>query len=671
MVDNADKKKTFNAFAVKILICFLLLLQLFPPLWVQDVTSLRHFLIALFDVSALAVVCTGVFKYRTNIASVFKFKPFVIWAALIVWMAISMIWAINIIESIAVLNRWILIFGASTLTGILLCDNKKIFHVLVFCTIAVTLINVLTCIIGYYYFDLHISQRRNLMLNGGYGNKNIFAVCLLLKLPLLYYAALRYKNVWKIICWLLIASVSFCLIILSTRSTFIGLFMQIIFLIAYATLQKFRFRAQNRYLLYTLVVILCTVAGFFAGNWFIQYNYNKYAKKDVQNNYTVAARVKTIEEGNSKGRLIIWHNTAEIIKKHPLRGYGVGNHKLAIMQVEAAKKMNYVVSDHAHNDFLEMQSELGITGELLYILLYLSTALIGIRTIYSKKTKEPYRLIALCSLLLLVTYMNDALFNFPNERASCQVYLALSIGLMMFAYFKSNANNYQTDKAKYVLIFFCILTAACLYTESSHFVSSVIQRQRIMCHNSHNRHHIPPSHWEHVTPWLPNIDESTKPIKINNAMMYALEGDYRTAVDMVLSDNANPYYGLKEYRLASYYAHLNMTDSSNIWADRCIAMKPLCYDPVSVKIGNCKKAGDISGQIKLLEDYLQRQQNEPRAWICLIDIYLGQGDYNQAEKIYQQFLVNNDEIPEILAKKSEINKLKAAEIKEKTEFKQK
>ena len=35
-----------------------------------------------------------------------------------------------------------------------------------------------------------------------------------------------------------------------------------------------------------------------------------------------------------------------------------------------------------------------------------------------------------------------------------------------------------------------------------------------------------------------NIDESTKPIAINNAAMFALEGDYRTAINMILIDNS-------------------------------------------------------------------------------------------------------------------------------------
>ncbi|MBP3254294.1 MAG: O-antigen ligase family protein [Bacteroidales bacterium] len=658
------EKVHFNGLLSRIVICFLLLIQLFPPLWVQDVTSLRHFLLALFNVSALGIVVSGVYRQNIKVCNPLKFRPAMVLGLLIVWMAVSIIWAMNKVESIAVINRWILVFFASCLTGVMLCNDKKLFRWLIYCTMVVTFVNVLTCIIGYYYFDLHISQRRNLMLNGGYGNKNIFAVCLLLKLPLLYYAIFRYKGFVRAASLFLTFTVCFCLIILSTRSTFIGLGMHLTVLLLYALTEKIRFKADTKYIALVGLTVVIVLAGFFAGNKFISYNYNKYASKDVENFYTVGARVKTIEEGNSKGRLVIWKNTSEIIKRNPWLGYGVGNHKLAIMQVEAAKKMNYIVSDHAHNDFLEMQSELGVVGEALYVVFYLSMFVCAIRIIVNKKTKKQYRIIALCSMLMLLSYMNDAMFNFPLERATPQIYLALSTALLMFAKFQTSSLLHSGLKFKHIkafLPFVCVIAAATFYIETTHFLSSVVQRQRILCHNSHNKNRVPPSYWVNAAPWLPNIDESTKPIAINNAMMFALEGDYRQAVNIILADDSNPYYALKEYRLASYYSHLNMTDSAFYWADKCSEKKPLCYDPVRIKADTYARMGDTCMQTKLIEQYLLRETKDERAWIDLMNVYIKRKDYNKADSIYKQSLVENGEKQVILSKKHEIEALKEVE----------
>ncbi len=663
MTITDNKNKTFPKLITNILICFLLLIQLFPPLWIQDITSLRHFLIALFDVSLLGVILVNIFKEKIRILNPLRFKPIGIFLLLLIIMLISISWAINKVEAIAVLNRWVLVFLVAFLVGIILFNNTKLLHTLIYCTMIITFINIATCIIGYYHFDLHISQRHNLMLNGGYGNKNIFAVCLALKLPLLYYAIIYYKRIWKIISLVLVMGVCFSLMILSTRSTFISMFLQVIILLFYCIYEKFVLKTKNKNFLWAMLSILVIVIGFFIGNQFIQYNYNKYAKHDIKNNYTLGARVKTIEQGNSKGRLLIWKNTLEIIKQKPLIGYGIGNHKLNIMRVEAAKKTNYVVSDHAHNDFLEMQSELGIVGELLYLLLYISMGIIGLKIVLNKKTHERYRLIALVSLLILVTYAIDALFNFPNERATPQIYFALSFALMLVIYNKINNKTNTIKHPKRVCIPIIIFSVGLLYIETCHFMSSIVQHQRILCSNSRNKNNIPPSYWVNISPWLPNVDESTKPIAINNASMFALEEDYRTAIDMILKDNANPFYGLKEYRLASYYAHLGKLDSSFYWANKCIKIKPLCYDPVSVEVGNYKQLGDTTSMIKVLEDYLKREKSDSRAWVSLINIYISKGDLNKAVEKYDEFFLYNKENKEFCLQKSTIEKIEKAKNK--------
>lgn len=650
------ERTKLNNIGVKIQISFLILLQLFPPLWIQDVTSLRHFLIAIFDLATFLFIIFSFKKQNIKCANPLRYKPIIILLCLIIWMGISIFWAINTIEGLATLNRWIIVWFCAFFISILLSNNNKAFDTLVYITILTTFVNILVCIIGYYHFDVYISQRRNLMLNGGYGNKNIFAACLLLKLPLLYYATIRYKKIWKFISLILIFSVCFCLIIISTRSSFIGLFFQLIMLIMFALIEKFRFQSSNKYLVKISLIVCVAVVGFLLGNAFIKYNYNKYAAKNVQNNYTIEARVATIESGNSKGRLLIWKNTSEIIKRNPIWGYGVGNHKLAIMQVEAAKKINYVVSDHAHNDFLEMQSELGVIGELLYLLLYLSMFLIGAKIILNKHTQRIYRLIALCSLLMLITYMNDAMFNFPLERASMQLYLALSIGMMVFVKYKTN--NSKNLKINYSLSLFAFILGISFIIEGTHFYSSILQHQRILCHNSGNKNNVPPEYWVKHTPCLPNIDESTKPIMINNASMFALQGDYRTAINMVKQDNSNPYYGLKEYRLASYYAHLDMMDSAFFWADSCIKVKPLCYDPVIIKASYFSRLGDKETEIRIIKNYLKKTTKEPRAWSDLINIYIKEGDYQQAMKTYEQAMVDNYKNSKILVKKWEIEELK-------------
>ena len=164
-------------------------------------------------------------------------------------------------------------------------------------------------------------------------------------------------------------------------------------LFGYSIFVVLRHRKSKTLILTIGFLIASALLGFFAGDLFIKYNFKHYCaqnniaktfEKDVSP-YSVAYRFKTIEDGNSKGRLIIWRNTISIIKDKPWLGYGVGNHKLAIQKVEAAQKHNYVVSDHAHNDYLEMWSELGVFGLISYLLLFLSALVLFLKTVFKKR----------------------------------------------------------------------------------------------------------------------------------------------------------------------------------------------------------------------------------------------------------------------------------------------
>lgn len=624
-------KKGSYSLAAKIFICVLICIQLFPPILVLDSTSLRHFLIALLDISALGYVCFHTYKYKSCpiVAKSFSSPLIAIWFVLLAYMGVSLLWTINPIEGLAVWNRWIVVIVSAVLACNFLIGENKTFKCLVVCTLVIAAINVLSCIICYYAFDVHISQRNNLKLHGFYGNKNIFAVALLFKLPFLYYAFLRYKGFIRYFALGLIFSVAFCLVIISTRSSFIGLGLQIAFLIAYAIYAFFAFDRKKSVFVRFLVPIVIALAGFFSGNAFIKYNFEHYAKNKTVNNYTVGARLDSIAEGNSKGRLLIWHNTWEIIKQRPWTGYGVGNHKLAIMKVECAKKSDYIVSDHAHNDFLEMFSELGVFGLLIYGLTYLLAAVETLRQVFSRKTREVQRLRAMAGGMLILTYLNDALFNFPLERADCQIYLAIGLGLLLSGRIKASTKPNRTI-AKPFLVLLTVVMVPVFVLEETHCYSSVMQKRRILQHNGNKNITLTAKQWDRRTPKFPNIDESTHPRAVNIAERYASEKRYREAIDILLCDNSNPYYSLREYRLANYYNKLGDPDSASVWANRCTKMKPLCYFPVRELFPSVAREGGDAAKMKLIDEFLLRNPKEPLAWEDKAKLLLKQKNYQSA-----------------------------------------
>jgi tetratricopeptide (TPR) repeat protein len=156
-----------------------------------------------------------------------------------------------------------------------------------------------------------------------------------------------------------------------------------------------------------------------------------------------------------------------------------------------------------------------------------------------------------------------------------------------------------------------------------HCQSSILQKKRIHQHNGDTTIKYTPEDWLNKMPFLPNIDESTKPIAVNTAERFATAGNYRKAIDILLKDNSNPYYSLREYRLANYYNKIeNKSDSAAYWAQRCIEMKPLCYSPVRVLVNIAGKKGDSQTQLDLINSYLEKYQLEPMAWEDKINVLL-------------------------------------------------
>ncbi|MBQ9254261.1 MAG: O-antigen ligase family protein [Bacteroidales bacterium] len=636
------------------LIIFLFILQVFPPLWCNDVTSLRHFFLSIFDIIGIGFIVYSVFKNDSKIINPLNFTTMKLFGILILWMLLSIIWSLNGVESLAVANRWFLVFVCAFVFINLLCNNPKLFHIIVYCAMLIAVVNVLTCIISYYYLDCATYPKKIPAINGGYGNKNIFAVCLMFKLPFLYYALFRYKKWLKIIASVLIVAICFCLPIISTRSAFVCLALNIIIMIIYSFVYFFRFKTKS-YLIKTSLIVVLLLGGFVLGSFFVTYNY-KHSEHKQKNEFDVTQRIKETGTGrSSKVRLIIWRNTSQIIKEKPLFGWGAGNHKLAIMKVETPQKANFIVSDHAHNDFLEMFSELGLVGLLLYLSVYLSVFIAAIRIIFSRKTKEPYRLIALLSLMLVITYMNDAMFNFPNERATPQIYLALSLSLIVFAKSKMmKQRQHSTKFTKPIFVFICLLTISATYVEAMHFYSSKLQLERIVCYNNKNKNQVPPEYWEKHFPCLPNVDESTRPIAINIANMYALQKYYRKAIDIIINDNSNPYIAMKEFSLASWYSKMGKKDSALFFADSCLRMKPKFYNAAVIKINIYNKEGNNAKSKEIIEDFLKVDSLNYRPWCDLMNIYIAEKNYEKAFDIWTKAHATVPRSKKIFNKKEKI-----------------
>lgn len=627
------KFKTFKNiyFVGSILIAIYLLCQIFPPLWVLDSTTMKHFIFAILNVFAIAFLIYISKKSESNIPnSIFRNKISYAWLLLVSMMLLSFFQSLNIPESIVTINRWLIIYLLFIYLSIFLSKKPSLFNSIITLTIVISVVNILWCIIAYYYIGAHINPRKNLYINGFYGNKNIFAAAILFKLPFLYYAYIFRKNWEKWFSLFLIFGLTFCLVILSARTSFLGLILQLVLLLGYALLVVFKYKKSKKFLFIISFIITSALLGFFGGDYFIKYNFKHYCAESnvaktydlTEDSYSVSNRFKSIEEGNSKGRLKIWKNSIAIIKDKSWLGYGVGNHKLAIMKVEASQKSNFVVSDHAHNDFLEMWSELGIFGLISYLLLFLSALILFLKTQLKNNISEMTRFISFAGFLCVVTYMNDAMFNFPLERADCQLYLALGMSMILVSYIKISKKKDFSPTKKIVFYVIGIITIGITTIETMHYVSSIMQKAKILQTNGDKSIKYTAEQWDRMFPPIPTIDENANPIALTKGTRYDVQKNWRKAINVIINDKSNPYLALREYRLSNYYYKLNMLDSAEYWARKCMYMKPLCYDPVKILYRKYSNQNKYEIADTIISNYILKNKFTSIAWIDLASIKL-------------------------------------------------
>ncbi|HBN05262.1 MAG TPA: hypothetical protein DD434_05675, partial [Bacteroidales bacterium] len=221
--------------------------------------------------------------------------------------------------------------------------------------------------------------------------------------------------------------------------------------------------------------------------------------------------------------------------------------------------------------------------------------------------------------LCVVTYMNDAMFNFPLERADCQLYLALGMALILVSFIKTKKEANPANTKKNVFYIIAFLTIGITTIETMHYVSSILQKAKILQTNGSKRIKYTAEQWNKIFPPLPTIDENANPIALTKGMRFDAENKWREAINVIINDKSNPYLALREYRLSNYYFKLGMQDSAEYWARECMRMKPLCYDPVKVLVRKFTNENRYDITDIILTNYISRYKLNRNAYLDLIN----------------------------------------------------
>ncbi len=274
---------------------------------------------------------------------------------------------------------------------------------------------------GYLIFD-YLRTTKDKWLSGTFVNPNHFAAYLEMTIPLsiallLSLGPRRGKKfildikemlargeIEALSRRLLLGSVIIILILTLTLTAARGGITSFLVAISFMPVLLLRSRTGKKAFL-TLSIIL--LLGFFYAMWIgLEPVFAKFSRVESEL-YTM------------NGRLPVWRSTLELSRDHLWTGTGLGTYVHAFRQYKPIGLFRGMLVDHAHNDYLELLSETGIIGLLLFVWLILCF-------MRSLKMQSPTSIACLVSVIAILLHsLTDFSLQIPANALLFSALLAM------------------------------------------------------------------------------------------------------------------------------------------------------------------------------------------------------------------------------------------------------
>ena len=302
----------------------------------------------------------------SNIKYLVKEKAIIWYGLFLVCGMFSIFYSLNKAESIVTFNQYLTVFFCFIFFKILskrIINSEKFILNLLFVLLIIEIFLSLSPIIVDIENDSLIFRSMN--YSGAAANINITSFSLVYKLPLLFYFFDKFKKPFvKIFLSLLLFNLIFIISILGTRGAFIGIGVSILTLFYHLIVSGHSFRYKLKQLTWTLLPILLATL----------LNISFLSKK----NNDIITRASSISlstnDGSVNQRIRYYKHCLTQFYETPFTGVGIGNWKLYSIDYDKKDINGFIVPYHAHNDFLQILTELGIFGFIFYfVFLFYST----------------------------------------------------------------------------------------------------------------------------------------------------------------------------------------------------------------------------------------------------------------------------------------------------------
>jgi O-antigen ligase len=262
-------------------------------------------------------------------------------------------------------------------------------------------------------------------ITGLMGNVNLFAGYLMLLLPFCILGVAILRGWWKILGVACSVHTICMLILLQTRSVWLGLGCCVAVVMVLPLIWPAAFGGGVRLRRWLVVGLVSTALALGAFFFFAS----------PENPLVNRARSSFADNlGADGGRRMIWAETLQIGLRYFPLGVGAGNFPIKLHEAPGGGEVDFSKIERdwnqPHNDFLWVFAEKGVLGLLAFLVIFFWAFAAGLRVI--KQARSPSVAWTACAAMAgLSAYLVDSFFSFPLDRVNHQVLLALLLAMLV------------------------------------------------------------------------------------------------------------------------------------------------------------------------------------------------------------------------------------------------
>jgi len=587
---------------------------------------------------ALALLNLGTFIYLLSRkergdqtrpdCSFFQNKIGLGYAGLLAVMLLSFVKAINISESIVTFLTYFTVFAAAYNLSLILKSDKGYLR---FLSIILSGLLLIDCFTVFYNIFLYISHALPSIyeIKSVYSNKNILTAAIFIKIPFALWL-ITYEKAWlRTLGFFAVFAALHAILYMSARSFYMGM---IVLVVAYTTYLLLVYqREKTKEHIKTLVGFLGTVMLAFLLFGFVQaFLYPR--TQDVYNE-SFAKRLATAYTGDASTvyRLDSWKHSGLLLKENPLLGVGAGNWKVRVLQYENPSDADFIFMGKAHNDFIEVTTESGLFGGLLFLSIFVFLILNFLRAFFKAGATAPSWQYLFLPAFGILCYSFDAFFNFPATRPEIQSLFVIFLGGGI-AYSPASPKVAGLSKLwpkRIFIVLFMALMLTATYVLALNFQS--LRLQRMAAEDLQNGTPVlPSSKFLEGFPGIPNLGTDIEPISVIKSRYLIYEKKYAAAIDILKKDVSNPYLSNREGYLMIAYDGMGNKDSALAYAWKTDALKPRHYKALAYICTALVDKGDMKGAEEKLLHFLSLEKSNASAWWSLTRLYSKEGQTQKA-----------------------------------------